>query len=120
MANTLPPFDELVKLALEDPAAFERLRQEHIEALISAAPEHTQRRLKGLQFQIDMIRRKNKSPMGACITISKMMYDALYHLREALNASESDAPFNLNTNPTSVQEKASILQIDQKKFPTKA
>lgn len=73
-----------MKLAKSDPEGLERLRLDHIESLINSAPEATQRRLRGLQFQIDCQRRLHKHPMGACLSISKMMMASLQRLNEAL------------------------------------
>ena len=54
----LPSFDELKKLAQSDPEQLEKLRTELIEDTISSAPAQHQRRLRGLQFQVDMERRR--------------------------------------------------------------
>ncbi len=116
MSKPLPSFDELVKLAQTDPEAFEKLRKSHVEDLIESAPEHTQRRLKGLQFQVDMIRRRSKNPMGACVEISKMMYDSLYHLRETIKESESGAPFQFQKMKVEEdKQSASVLSLCEKR-----
>ncbi|WP_053981988.1 DUF3135 domain-containing protein [Marinagarivorans algicola] len=80
-----PTTDELFRLAKEDPDALEVLRQHEVEALIASAPNNMQRRLRGLQFQIDAKRRASKTPMAACIAISQMMFDSVYELNNALN-----------------------------------
>ena len=67
----LPSFDELKKLAEENPEELENLRKEMVQKTIDSAPEWQQRRLRGLQFQIDMEREKAKKPVNACIKISK-------------------------------------------------
>jgi hypothetical protein len=83
----MPSFDEMVRLAKNDPETLERIRLKLIEETIAEAPENCQRRLRGLQFQIDMERRRASNPMGACIKISKMMHDSLYTMRQTLNAA---------------------------------
>lgn len=70
-------FDEWKDLASIDPDAFERRRQAVIDEFLSSVPESRQRRLRGLQFRIDMERRRARTPMGACIRISQMMWDSL-------------------------------------------
>jgi hypothetical protein len=80
----LPSFDELMKLALQDPDKLEALRQSLVEDTINSAPEHVQRRLRGLQFQIDMEREKASNPVSSCVRISKMMHDGLANLRAAM------------------------------------
>ena len=83
--SKLPPVEELIKLAQDDPAELERIRQAEVESLISSAsPEH-QRRLKGLQFQIDCERQLHDTPMGACIAISRMMFESVNELQKSLN-----------------------------------
>lgn len=69
-------FDEWQLLAMQDPDAFEQRRQDCITDLIERAPLPRQRRLRGLQFRIDMERRRARTPLGACIKISAMMWDS--------------------------------------------
>ncbi len=85
----LPSFDELMKLAQQDPEKLEEMRQNWVEETIASAPEIFQRRLKGLQFQIDMERQKSQNPMSSCIRISQMMHEGLANLREALNQTDN-------------------------------
>lgn len=73
------------ELAVKNPEALERFRLKEIENIINGAPEQLQRRLRGLQFQIDCKLKSQKSPMGACITISRMMHDSLNRLNSVLN-----------------------------------
>lgn len=83
----MPTFDEMVRLAKTDPETLERIRLQLIEDMIAGAPESCHRRLRGLQFQIDMERRKAGNSMGACVRISKMMHDSLFTMRQTLNAA---------------------------------
>lgn len=82
-----PSFDELKKIAQEDPEALERFRQQQVDAIIENAPAHIQRRLRGIQFQVNCRRRLHKSALGSCISISKMMQESLQELNQALNGS---------------------------------
>jgi len=68
------PFDFWAKLAAEDPAAFEEARRLMIDSLIESAPAERQPRLRGLQWQIDQVRARTSSPLGACVKISNMMW----------------------------------------------
>ncbi len=72
-------FDEWAALAKGDPDAFELRRTQCLREAITRAPNHAKRRLEGLQFQIDMIRRRAKHPLGACIKISNMMFDCFFN-----------------------------------------
>ena len=71
-------FDKWVRLAQQDPAAFEALRKEVIEETIKGFPHDTWRSSEGLQFRIDMERRKSKTPMGSCIRLSNMLKEKLH------------------------------------------
>ncbi len=93
MQSEWPAVDELIALAKESPAQLEAFRQREIERLIASAPESIQRRLRGLQFQIDCKRRLHTSPMGACIELSQMMFDSVSQLNSALQGvSHSKQP----------------------------
>lgn len=84
MQTEWPDAEQLIALAKNNPDALEQFRQQQIEKLIASAPENLQRRLRGLQFQIDCKRRLHQSPMGACIELSKMMFDSVYQLNDVL------------------------------------
>jgi hypothetical protein len=88
-------FDEWQELAIRDPEGFERRRQAVIENYLSSLPISKQRRLRGLQFRIDMERRRARSAMGACIKLSSMMWDALVGpdgLKTSLQMLTTSAP----------------------------
>lgn len=84
--SDFPSFDTLLKLAKEQPEELEKLRLEQVDFIINQAPENCQRRLRGLQFQIDSQRKLHcDSPMGACMKISQMMHESFAELRVWLN-----------------------------------
>lgn len=79
-------FGHWSELFKTDPEKFESLRREKIEEMIQGASESSQRRLKGLQFQIDAKREIYKhKPFVSCIEISKMMHSSFEELRYELN-----------------------------------
>lgn len=67
-------FDAWSAMARNDPAAFESLRLAAIEAAIASAPVAKRERLRRLQWRIDQERRLARTPMGACLRISRMMW----------------------------------------------
>jgi len=87
-------FDEWAKLARIDPAGFERRRMALIENYLNQFPNADQRRLRGLQFRIDMERRKARTPLAACIRISAMMWDSLLGERGLKDALEGLCAMN--------------------------
>lgn len=70
-------FDSWASLARNDPAGFELQRRNIIDAIIERALPRQRRRLRGLQFRIDMERRRARSPMAACVRIQSLMWDSL-------------------------------------------
>jgi len=81
-------FDEWQHLAETDPEVFELRRQQAIEAVIVAAPCNRQHRLRGLQWRVDMERRKHKESLRSCQKVFSMMWSSVYDdngLLQALN-----------------------------------
>ena len=71
-------FDEWKDLAETDPEAFEHRRLALIEAEINAAPAAIQDRLRGLQWQVDMTRKRYKHPSASSAKLFEMMWDKVY------------------------------------------
>ncbi|SEQ22141.1 Protein of unknown function [Amphritea atlantica] len=78
-------FDHLSELAQIKPQVLERYLRWQINKLISRAKPEERVRLRQLQFRIDAIRYRSKTPLAACIKISQMMHDELWRLRQTLN-----------------------------------
>ena len=68
-------FDEWAELARSDPQAFESRRTNVLEAAICHALPARQRRLRGLQWQLDQIRHTSATPLAACIRMNRMLWD---------------------------------------------
>lgn len=75
-------FDEWAQLAKKDKAAFEQKRITALKQAINdcAKTDAELRMLNGLQFKIDMLRRKHKTPMAACVALSTMLMDHAYRM----------------------------------------
>ena len=104
-------FDELQRLAQDNPDKLEQLRIQWSEQLIQSAPKTYRRKLRGLQFQIDMNRRKAKTPLAACISLSGMMHDSFDRLRASLNEATEvfDQEPPLSSDHQDTLEMATIL-----------
>ena len=76
-------FDEWALLARTAPDEFEQRRRALIESLISSSG-HV-RRMRGLQWRIDLERMRARNPMDACVRLSNMMWDSFLDLNQALN-----------------------------------
>lgn len=99
--DALPEFDDLVTLAQQAPDEFDRLRRRFVTGMVDNASPSAQRRLTGLQFQIDMERRRSISPMAACVRVSQMMHHSLSELTALLRQeSQQDycKPHSSQTN----------------------
>jgi hypothetical protein len=73
--NTEFDFDEWVRLAKDDPDAYENKRAKMIQDVIESTSPEVRRRMEGLQWQIDQIRSTSTNPMSSCMKMSKMMWD---------------------------------------------
>ena len=71
-------FENWRKLAEKDPAAFEEKRLEMLNNLIESTPNAERRqRMRGLQWRIDMERKRSKNPMDSTLRIYRMMWDSV-------------------------------------------
>lgn len=77
LSKTQFDFDHWAALARSDPESFEAQRTELLERVIARAPVHRQRRLRGLQWQLDQVRATAKTPMAACVRMNEMMWESV-------------------------------------------
>jgi len=68
-------FYVLVKSCKNGPERFEQERKDAIEAVITSAPEHLQKRLRGIQWRVDIERSRASNPLSSAIRLNKMMMD---------------------------------------------
>jgi len=75
-------FDMWAELSKKDPRAFEELRQQALNEFIGSVESDKQDRLRCLQWKVDRVREKQKTPLAACVAISDMMWDSLERLNQ--------------------------------------
>jgi len=77
VSEKLPEFDfELwSRLAKESPETFDAMCTASINEIIEHAAPDRQRRLEGLQWQLDQISQSSATPLSACMKISKLMWE---------------------------------------------
>ena len=109
MSYDLPEFDKLREMAQRDPEQLEQLRVQLCDQLIQDAPEQYRRKLRGLQFRVDMERRRAKSPMAACIAISGMMHDSFDQMRQVLNEAVGNSEVGFGQPTDNQAEQAKVL-----------
>lgn len=102
MNSVEPSFDDLLHWAKHDPKRLDSYQKEKTQEIIDNAPNHIQRRLRGLQFQIDCQRELHRSAIGRCIQISKMMHDSLDEMVQIVNGHKKDlnTPATILMHPT--------------------
>jgi len=77
--TNLPDFDfeEWASLHKSDPEAFEAKRTDWLKTCVTDAPKKYQKRLNGLMFHVNTIRRLEKNPMQTCFKLTSMMMTSL-------------------------------------------
>ena len=106
-------FDEMSRIAKDDPAAFEQRRQELLSAAIDNASPNIKRRLEGLQWQVDQVRNTSNTPLASCIRISKMMWDSVLEQDGLLDNLERLQNGELSVN-SAKKTTAAILRLPGK------
>ncbi|WP_051252693.1 DUF3135 domain-containing protein [Ferrimonas kyonanensis] len=81
--TTLPSFDEMMRMAKEEPQALEALRTRAIEHTIATANASNQPQLRALQHRIDVTIARASSPCQSMVQLSSMMHDKLALLNTA-------------------------------------
>jgi len=70
------------QLAQQDPEAFEIMRAELLQDFIQNSPANMQKKLEGIQWKIEHIRRRANTPAEALAEISSMMWQSTQQLGE--------------------------------------
>lgn len=99
-------FDEWSALVRENADAFEFKRQEFIGAVPAPATRHMQWRQRGLQFRIDLERKRGGMPLGAAVRPNSMMWSSFLEMRDALSNMDEGA-----TTAEPQRRKATLLQF---------
>ena len=98
MTTRLPAFEVLVDMARNDPEGLETLRRSLTSAVIaSARSANSRRRLQGLQFKVDVERRRAATPLAATIRISEMMCRSLADLHASLVTPADEEPGHMRS-----------------------
>ena len=105
-------FERWAELASTDPQKFEELRQDKISAVINKTNGQRQKRLVGLQWQIDTLREQHKdSTVAACLAISELMWETFNELASVLR---SQAESGLSAPIPVPQKQANIVAFPEK------
>ncbi|MGR5134805.1 DUF3135 domain-containing protein [Vibrio alfacsensis] len=82
--QTLPSFDEMVKMAERDPEAFEQFRHDMAKEMIESASEEMQPRLWAQQSHIDRVIHNCKNPHHTNVVLMNELQKQVVKFREAL------------------------------------
>jgi len=99
-------FDKWAELAKSNPEAFEALRSQFLNNILSQIAEPKRHKFECLQWRIDQIRFTTKTPLSACIKISNLMWSSFDELHSKYYTDNSKI-----TEPTMPKKTATILQF---------
>jgi len=72
--------NDWAQLAQQDPEAFETMRTELLQNFIQNSSANVQKKLEGMQWKIEHIRRRANTPAEALAEISNMMWQSTQQL----------------------------------------
>ncbi|GLQ74545.1 DUF3135 domain-containing protein [Vibrio sp. vnigr-6D03] len=98
--QTLPPFEELVALAQDDPEAFNQFRQKMCDEMITYASSEMQPRLRAQQTHIERVIDRCKNPTHANVALMNELTAQIGKFQDALHGdiikeSADIVPFDL-------------------------
>ena len=76
-------FDQWAALAQKDPDAFEKCREQLLSIALNRISPTRRHKFECLQWRIDHIRHKTKTPLFACIKISQLMWTSVDELQRS-------------------------------------
>ncbi|MEN8130105.1 MAG: DUF3135 domain-containing protein [Pseudomonadota bacterium] len=100
------------RLWKEDPQAFETERRRLIASFIANAPEEKRQRLEGLQWRVEMERKRAKSPYAATVSLQKMMWESVLGKNGLLAALQ--VVKGSGARETQTQHEASIVRLQRR------
>ncbi|EME3979700.1 DUF3135 domain-containing protein [Vibrio alginolyticus] len=99
--QTLPPFDEMVRMAERDPEAFEQFRHEMAKEMIESASEDMKERLRAQQSHIDRVISTCKNPHHTNVILMNELRKQVVKFKAALEGEAAPTQnadvINLNT-----------------------
>lgn len=88
--QTLPPFDELVELAQQNPEAFRQFKQDMCEELILSASDSMQGRLWAQQSHIDRVVDNCKNPNQANVLLMRELVSQMIKFQDIIESDGSE------------------------------
>lgn len=91
-SQTLPPFDEMVRMAERDPEAFEQFRHEMAKEMIESASEDMKERLWAQQSHIDRVISTCKNPHHTNVVLMNELQKQVVKFKAALEGEAAPTP----------------------------
>lgn len=92
IVQTLPPFDELVELAQENPEAFRQFKRDMCEELIRSASYEMQDRLWAQQSHIDRVVGRCKNPNQANVVLMQELVSQMIKFQDIIEQDRYEEP----------------------------
>ncbi|MBR9789240.1 MAG: DUF3135 domain-containing protein [Vibrionaceae bacterium] len=86
--QSLPSFDKLMKMAQDDPEAFEQFRQDMVREMIEGASKSMQPRLWAQQSHIDRVINNCKNPHHTNVVLMNELQKQLMKFRDVLQGNQ--------------------------------
>lgn len=112
-AQKLPSFDELVKLAQEDEAAFEQLKREKCEEMIQSASQDMQPRLWAQQSHIDRVVGQCKNPNHVNVVLMQELVKQVQKFQDALQGGDASSLVSARSNKVN-EGKTNVVSISER------
>ena len=90
--QTLPPFDELVEMAENNPEGFNAFKRETCEQFITYASEEMQPRLRAQQSHIDRVIRRCKNPHHTNVVLARELSLQVHKMQNILEGDIETRP----------------------------
>lgn len=88
--DKFPSVDELIRMAKEDPEKLNELQKNESQKIIDRANPENKVKLEGIQFKIDMIKRKNKNNQTkTMLELNGLMKESYNKLAEELKVFQN-------------------------------
>lgn len=103
--TTLPSFDEMVKLAKENPEELESIRKQMVDDVIESVDPEKRDGLRKIQSKINLIARGSKTPLDGATKIFNEMFESFKELDKYLQTFRTENNENKKPNLTIHKDK---------------
>jgi hypothetical protein len=85
--DNFPSVNELIEMAKNNPELLDELQKKESQKIIDNASSENKSKLEGIQFKVDMIKRKNKKNLTKTnLELSDMLWESFHSMNNELQA----------------------------------